>query len=198
MNVPPPTSISARHHLKRVTAGQHAALDGGFGALDLKSRNDYRQFLAAQAAVIVPLEDWLTRHDAGRILPDWPRRRRAAALAEDLAGLGAGAGAINIVMGAPSVPAMLGVAYVLEGSRLGARYLSRMVAGSDDAAVRANMRFLTHGAGLPLWPSFLEILEARVTDAADNDEAARGARQAFAHFLAAQRRHASVQVDEVA
>ena len=194
----PPAPISVRHHLRNATADLHAALDGGFGALDLKKRSDYRQFLAAQAAVWEPLEAWLTRHDIGRVLPDWPRRRRASALAADLAALGGVADVHDIVMGTPSLPAMLGVTYVLEGSRLGARYLSRIIADSDDAAVRTNTRFLHHGVGLPLWPSFLETLEAHVTDADGVDEAARGARQAFAHFLTAQRRHAAVLVDEVA
>lgn len=194
----PPSPISVRHHLRSATADLHAALDGGFGALDLKKRSDYRQFLAAQAAIWEPLEDWLTRHDVGRVLPDWPRRRRAAALAADLAALGGAAEANDIVMGTPSLPAMLGVAYVLEGSRLGARYLSRMIADSDDDAVRTNTRFLHHGAGLPLWPSFIETLEAHVTNAADVDAAVRGARQAFTLFLTAQRRHAAVLVDEVA
>ncbi|MCW5691572.1 MAG: biliverdin-producing heme oxygenase [Pseudolabrys sp.] len=194
----PPAPMSVRHHLRKATADLHAALDGGFGALDLKKRSDYREFLAAQAAVWEPLEDWLSRHDIGRVLPDWPRRRRASALAADLAALGGAADFHDIVMGTPSVPAMLGVAYVLEGSRLGARYLSRMIAESDDAAVSANTRFLHHGAGLPLWPTFLETLEAHVTDAAGADEAVRGARQAFAHFLTAQQRHAAVLVAEVA
>jgi len=194
----PPSPISVRHQLRRATADLHAALDGGFATLDLKNRKDYRQFLATQAAVWEPLEAWLTRYDIGRVLPDWTHRRRSAALAADLAALGGVVDSRDIVMGAPSVPAMLGVAYVLEGSRLGARYLSRMIAESDDAAVRDNSRFLRHGAGLPLWPSFLETLEARVTDAAGAHEAVRGARQAFAHFLDAQRRHAAVLIDEVA
>jgi heme oxygenase len=187
-----------RHHLKQATAGQHAALDQGFGALDLKNRNDYRRFLAAQAAVMAPLEDWLTRHDIGRLLPDWPRRMRAPPLAADLAGLDATTERHDIVLGAPSAAAMLGVAYVLEGSRLGARFLSRIVARSRDEAVRANTRFLDHGAGLPLWPSFLATLETSVTDEGAAEEATRGARQTFAHFLAAQRRHAGTPANEVA
>lgn len=198
MNVPPSSPTSIRYHLRRATADQHTALDDGFGALDLKKRNDYSVFLLSQAAILGPLEDWLTRHDIACVLPDWSRRRRAAALAKDLAGLGAVAEPTDIVMGRPSVPALLGVAYVLEGSRLGARHLSRIVAGSDDAAVSGNMRFLTHGAGLPLWPSFLETMDRHVAGAEAADDAARGARQAFAHFLAAQRRHASVLADEVA
>jgi len=198
MNVPFLLQSSVRQHLKRATAGQHVELDSGFSALDLKKRSDYRQFLAAQAAVMAPLEDWMTRHDIGRLLPDWPRRRRAAALIADLAGLGATAEGHDIVLGAPSPAAMLGVAYVLEGSRLGARYLSRTVAGSRDEAVRGNTRFLDHGTGLPLWPSFLETLERQITGAEAADEAARGARQTFALFLTAQRRHAGMPADEVA
>lgn len=166
-------------------------------SLELRDKADYERFLAAQAAVIVPLEEWLTDHGVRTVLPDWPTRQRAEAITEDLAGLGSepGRGApltARIDLAFSSVPALLGIAYVLEGSRLGAQYLSRIVAASPDEAVRNNMHFLEHGTGQRLWPTFLQTLETWVNDPAAIEEAIRGARATFDLFLAAQRRHAPV------
>ena len=189
---PARTTGNARLILKAATEAQHHSLDHGFGALDLKNRNDYKSFLTAQAAVLRPLENWLTQQGIARVLPDWPARRRSEAVASDLAGVNTEMLADDAVSisDRASAPLLLGVAYVLEGSRLGAQYLSREVAASPDRAVRDNMRFLTHGAGQKLWPSFLEILERNVIDPAAADEAAAGARATFDLFLRSQQRHA--------
>lgn len=182
---------NARLHLKSATADQHRQLDAGFTRLDLKNCNDYRAFLTAQAAIIGPLERWLTEQAITDLLPDWPQRRRFDAIAADLAALGLSAPPADDFAGfaRPTLGLLAGVAYVLEGSRLGAQYLSREVATSADALVRGNMRFLSHGAGQRLWPTFLEALESRITDAEADDDAARGAQLTFDLFLQAQRRH---------
>jgi len=113
------------------------------------------------------------------------------ALQADLAGLGTPAISDPRAAGidSPTSPRLLGIAYVLEGSRLGAQYLARDAAASRDPVVHGNMRFLTHGMGRRLWPTFLDVLESRV-DAATADAAAQAARQTFDLFLAAQQAHA--------
>lgn len=191
MITPARTSGNARLHLKAATEALHHRLDRGFDALDLKNRNDYIRFLAAQAAVLRPLEEWLTKQGMADTLPDWPARQRSAAIAMDMAGLGAPEPDRDtaVEFHGASAPRLLGVGYVLEGSRLGAQYLSRDIATSPDRAVRDNMRFLTHGTGQRLWPSFLEILEREVTDAAAANEAAAAARQTFDLFIRSQQRH---------
>lgn len=189
---PARTTGNARLILKAATEGQHHSLDRGFAALDLKNRNDYRCFLVAQAAVLMPLENWLTQQGIADVLPDWPARQRREAMAADLAGLDTAAPAEDDVSAfdRPTRPLLLGVAYVLEGSRLGAQYLSRAVANSPDRSVRDNMRFLGHGAGQKLWPGFLDILEREAADPAAAVEATAGARATFDLFLRSQQRHA--------
>ena len=80
--------------------------------------------------------------------------------------------------------ARMGVAYVLEGSRLGAAVLRRAVHGSPDPRVRASSRFLDHGQGQDLWRRF----QVRLEDALDTEprRAAAGlaACWAFDAFLA--------------
>lgn len=187
-----PTTI--RQHLQIATTGQHRALDGAFVSLALQNASDYRRFLMAQAAVVAPLEDWLTRRGLANMLPDWASRQRAEALAEDLAALNSPPEYDAVAIDAPSSASLLGIAYVLEGSRLGAQYLARVVSASPDPVVRDNMRFLEHGTGLRLWPTFLQILEANVDTPQAAEDAAAGARHAFDLFLTAQQRHAPVPV----
>jgi len=184
--------FTARQYLKDATAMRHRTLDAGFAMLDLRNRPDYRHFLAVQAAVLAPLEASLTRHGIQESLPDWPLRCRSDALLDDLLALGGIPIPYDIDLPSPTTAALMGMAYVLEGSRLGAQFLARTVAASPDAQVRDNMRFLRHGAGQRLWASFLPALESTV-DAEALEDAADGARRAFDLFLDAQRRHAPAE-----
>ena len=113
-----------REKLKTATAPSHRALDTKFGSYDLTSVVGYRRFLEASAAALLPLETALERAGNVRLFADWPQRSRRAAIAADLACIG---GTVNPP---PPVAPMsrheiLGTMYVLEGSRLGAKYLLR-------------------------------------------------------------------------
>lgn len=173
-----PTSL--RDILKEATAGAHARLDAKLRADDLRTLAGYRRFLQNNAAALLPLEDALRRAGVMRLLCDWEQRSRAAAIMADLAIVG---GSLP-----PSAPirlagdsAVLGTLYVLEGSRLGARYLLRHVKASREARVYKATSYLGHGAGPPFWPDFLGILERhrRLVDAGAMVQAAD---QAFAMF----------------
>jgi heme oxygenase len=78
--------------------------------------------------------------------------------------------------------------YVLEGSRLGARYLLRTIAASADPLIAEARGYLRHGTGQPLWRSFLARLEREPMTEDDAAEAIAGARQAFAMFAEAAAR----------
>ncbi|MGA7808931.1 biliverdin-producing heme oxygenase, partial [Bradyrhizobium sp.] len=72
--------------------------------------------------------------------------------------------------------------YVLEGSRLGAAFLLRTILQSADPLVAATTAYLGHGAGQPLWRSFLARLAQEAMTADEEAEAVDGACQAFALF----------------
>jgi heme oxygenase len=78
--------------------------------------------------------------------------------------------------------AVWGAAYVLEGSRLGGRVLSRTAAASADPRVRAANNYLTHGQGGALWPVFLARLDASPAVRAQPEAALAAARLAFRAF----------------
>jgi heme oxygenase len=168
--------------LRAATADLHAKVDARFAGNFSGSALAYGSFLSVLAAASLPLERALEAAGIERFLPDWPERRRAALLLADLEALEIGAPA---EVGAPAVTGearQFGVAYVLEGSRLGGKLLLRRALVHPDERVRGATRYLSHGADRDFWPSFVKRLEASsaVTDAPD--EAVAGARMAFALF----------------
>lgn len=170
-------SAGLHDRLRAATAALHDAVERRFERFDLGDTADYAQFLALHAAAILPLERALEDAGIGGQLPDWPERRRSQALLQDLLAFGVDAPRPAPVTCQPGGEA-LGIAYVLEGSRLGAAVLfAQLPAGAPSA-------FLGHGRGLRLWPGFLRRLaELPLHEVA---AAEHGARRAFDLFLTAQ------------
>jgi len=167
--------------LCRATAYMHTRVEVQFAQLDLRRRDDYRHFLEMQAAALLPLEAALVASDVVRLFPDWKRRSRSRALAEDIIALG---GVVR-TLAAPrrlDFASILGTMYVLENSRLGAKVLLAEVVQSPDAVVVRATAFLRHGAGLPLWRSFLSQLEGHAAALDNPERAMRAACTAFDLF----------------
>jgi len=177
--------VGIRDKLRAATSAAHHALDERLSAFDLTARVHYRRFLQASAAALLPLEAALRRAGIAAMVEDWPLRARSAAITADLGQLG---GTVNLLP-LPAEPldrcGVLGTLYVLEGSRLGAAYLTRIVAASADPRVRAATRYLCHGSGQGLWRSFLDRLEREPVSADDERQIIMGAQQAFAMFAQA-------------
>lgn len=170
-----------RSVLRNATAGDHARLDALFGQCDLQTLPGYRSFLEAHAEAVLPLETALANSGVERLFPDWSSRSRSRALSDDLEGLGSEARRF------PTLPRLdfggvLGTMYVLEGSRLGARFLLPRVQQSPDPTVAGATAYLSHGAGSRLWPSFLDLLEQHATTLGDPAKAVAAARRTFNLF----------------
>lgn len=170
-----------RSVLRNATSGDHARLDALFGRCDLQSSAGYRSFLEAHAMALLPLEAALTRSGVERLFPDWPSRSRSRALSADMARLGIKIRAF------PKLPRLdpediLGTMYVLEGSRLGARFLLARVQKSPDSVVANATAYLSHGAGEQLWRSFLDLLEQHAAKLDDPAKAIAAARRTFSLF----------------
>ena len=165
----------ARFFLREATADAHARLDGLFSSFDLGDPADYARFLRAQAGAFFGVEASLEAAGVAQVLDDWPARRRAQLLREDLTTLGA-------VIPAPETPpvivgeaAILGAVYVLEGSRLGGTMLVRTL---SDTAPKT---FLTPGNPL-LWRTFVATLDKRLSSGEERAEAAKSACAVFDIF----------------
>jgi heme oxygenase len=175
----------ARWHLRDATADLHEAADSLGHDFDLSTTAGYTRFLRAHARALLPLEAALEAGGIEDFLPDWPQRRRGAALRADLAALG------EVVPQASrlylhTAAAALGAAYVLEGSRMGNGLLLRRVRGSGLPAA-----YLAHAGAPGGWPGFLAQLEPALRVPALWQAAAEGARTAFTLFLAALRQEAA-------
>lgn len=181
---------SLRDYLRAGTSEFHASLDAKVAARAyLRSRAGYCDFLqrslafhaaAERALDLLGLETWLA---------DWPVRRRAELIRDDLRRLATTLATENhsadvalvaeLLTGEPTRERAFGIAYVLEGSTLGAAYVLRELAPLGITA--ANGASFLAGGKLPerRWPSFLEVLEAQEQTAFDREAALAAARAAF-------------------
>ena len=176
-------SGSMRARLRASTADLHAVVDARFAPMLGCGEAGYRSFLLASAAAVFALERALLAADVDAILPDWAQRARTAALRADLADLGV----TDVPVAPPPLLAgearQFGALYVLEGSRLGAKLLLPELLARGSTRVRAATRYLRHGEGRRLWPSFLAQLESSQATRRCPDDAIAGARAAFALFV---------------
>jgi heme oxygenase len=179
------TKAGIRNKLKAATAAAHHRIDERLSVLDLTDTAHYRRFLQANASALLPLETALEQAGVAAMFEDWASRARSAAITADLRRLGTTA----VPLPPPAEPldrcGMLGTLYVLEGSRLGAAYLVRIVAASSDPRVRAATHYLRHGAGQGLWRGFLARLEREPLSGEDEHRVIVSAQQAFAMFAKA-------------
>ncbi len=172
--------------MRAATSNDHAALDAIVTGWRIETPIGYGAFLTASYAALAPLELALEQAGVAQQLPDWAQRTRRAALAADLAQLG-----LEVPSFQPaevsSPEAVAGLLYVLEGSRLGAKFLARQVRA---AGAGLPLAYLTHGEGQDLWRSFLAWLDAIPKVGLRTDAAEAGARYGFRCFSEAFERRA--------
>ncbi len=173
---------SMRMVLRAATADLHAAVDRRFAPLFAQGAEGYCRFLQASAAAICPLEFALLRAGVDDILPDWHERSRAESLRLDLDDLAAPAPSIRTAPCFGGENFQLGVLYVLEGSRLGARLLAERAMAHEDSRIRMATRYLRHGEGKRYWQSFLDRLETSTAARHSPQTVIAGAREAFSWF----------------
>lgn len=156
-----------RQALRAATSAAHDRVDAAFAGFDLTHRESYARFLAAHADVVWALEAALPGQ---RVVADWEDRKRGELLREDLAFLrpglppsrhpdesrSLGPGSEEGAAPDPGFrrdgdngcrdekwgePAIAGTLYVLEGSRLGGKFLARCLpAGFPRAYLDADQR----------------------------------------------------------
>lgn len=151
-----------RFALKAATDDAHTHVEdiirsaGMFDTLD-----GYRRFLAASWALRKQHEDQIDRSGGAALWKDWPGRRIAHLIAQDIADLGIAARIeIRPLHPVLSAAELLGTLYVLEGSSLGARVLSKSV-GNLGLSGDYGARHLHAQAGdIAPWRSFLALLDS--------------------------------------
>lgn len=126
---PGPVDIAAR--LKQETAREHAAIEAVSGILHQGlTREEYERYLERWFGFLAPLEAELCQREVWSVLGlSAVERAKRVALERDLEELGATLSALPVCAppDLPGLPEAVGSAYVLEGSTLGGRVLSRHV-----------------------------------------------------------------------
>ncbi|MCQ4313959.1 biliverdin-producing heme oxygenase [Pseudomonas stutzeri] len=172
---------SLRQWIREASAPMHERVDAAYSRFELSDRHDYGRFLRAHGAALFSLEATLEQGGISRLLSDWPERRRSAALREDLQTLKIALPTPLSLEPGTGEGWSWGVAYVLEGSRIGGRVLSQRV---REGGSIGPLRYLGHGEGTPLWPRFLVQFEHRAKTV-DRDQLLAGVQLAFGQFLCA-------------
>ena len=174
-------SLLIQDIVREATQDSHRRLDLALSWLDLAKPRYYAGFLRGQADALFPLEKALEACGISDILPDWPERARSYALEQDLASMNVSSTPLQVpaIGGAAQ---MLGIVYVLEASRMGARVmLARLAQHPESPSIDAT-KYLKHGFGKRFWPTFLTSLETHPSAWTDTAGVITGADLAFKMF----------------
>ena len=168
--------------LRSATATEHERVDAAFGSYLLADRAHYTAFLKAQAEAFLPVEAAIDQAQPEQVMSDWADRRRAPLLKRDLAALGVTAESVAEFPIPNSPEALLGAIYVLEGSRLGGKFLERQI--GDDFP----REFLSaHDSAS--WRQLVGVIDDRLQSPAQIDAAIASAKSVFAFFENGALRH---------
>jgi len=174
----------AHERLRAETHALHRLLDSRLDLSTLSDPPGYLKLLLSNWPVVA-IEQALENAGIRRLLPDWSRRRRRAALVSDLEELGASLPSVQEISTASDDGTLLGWSYVLEGSRLGAHAIAGAINRRANEKILSATRFLRHGVGEHLWDSYKAVLASIDGDPAAILKACTGAEAAFECFLTA-------------
>lgn len=160
----------------------HRRLDDEVAANSLLDVDGYIRFLIMHARVLPAAEAWLAAQPEFREIPDAEVRLRSSALHRDLQLLDIPPPKDANMSFLNERTSVVGISYVLEGSRLGGAYLTTMLARHGR---EYPLNFLRHGQNVPLWKTFVEWLSTRELTDVGIDSAAAAAENMFAAYLAA-------------
>jgi heme oxygenase len=185
----PKSQIAAHAILRTRTAAAHEAIDAAFSQFNLGNRASYIQFLRVHGRVVPAIEEALK---AAVHLPAW--QARTAFLMRDLGAFDIRVPKPMTIAGTLSAGEMLGLLYVLEGSRLGSRLLLRRVGRGFSAHYLSSV----HEPGE--WSAFSKALNERgeVEGASWLEGVVAGAKYGFHLFQLAAEHSPSIRFESSA
>lgn len=181
----PDQAPSPRDHLRMATRQAHDRVDAAFAGFGPDDPAGYRLFLQSHHSVLPVCEAALAAAGVEALLPDWQLRQRAPVLAADLRDLGLQPDFQSTPIPSLAPPEMLGMLYVLEGSRLGGAFLAKRLRANPDPCCRRASRYLRHGEGERFWPTFVVFFNSLPMVREELPEVTRAALRTFDLFAAA-------------
>ena len=172
-------SPTFRFYLRERTQPAHRRLDSMIGPIETPER--YRAFVGGSYAHRLAVEAYLGSVSWPGALQGWRPTRIAPLIALDLVDLGLDEPAIEPLALSNDMSCAIGVAYVLEGSALGARLIARMAAGLGFDELHGARHLAGQERGLGNWRAFTSLIEE--ADSIDRHTAAAAASATFEHAL---------------
>lgn len=169
-----------RFALKRATNEAHDRVEGVVRDAGMfETREGFQRYLAAAFEMRARFERLLDLNHAARVWADYPSRKIADLVAQDIADLD-GVAVPPETTGTKTCSAgeLLGVMYVLEGSSLGARILVKSVAEMGLTANFGARHLFRQAEDRGAWRSFIAAMDA--SPEAPCHETARATFDAFA------------------
>lgn len=175
-----PAAEDRRFALKRATNEAHDRVESVVRDAGMfETRDGFRRYLAATYEMRARYERLLDSNHAERVWVDYPGRKIADLVAQDIADLGG----VAIAPEADdkktcSAGELLGVMYVLEGSSLGARILVKSVAEMGLSSSFGARHLFKQAEDRGAWRSFIAAMDA--SPEAPSHDTARATFDAFA------------------
>jgi len=153
----------------------------------MRSAQDYINLLQLFYSYFGGLETLIDKYIGSDQLPDHAERRKSAALVNDITALGGSAEPLASGNDLPAIENSLqayGALYVIEGSTLGGKIISKMVAQQLGIADGKGLSFFSsYGDNLAaMWDKFKENLDLQAQNQSDEDVIVDAANATFAKF----------------
>jgi heme oxygenase (biliverdin-IX-beta and delta-forming) len=171
--------------LKEVTRDVHAALEKKLltHIQVVADANRYQALLILMYGFYAAVEYQLERFKHG--IPDYDLRRKSHAILQDLRQLGFSTDTLPICNDAPSInslPSALGAMYVLEGSTLGGRIITKMLLKQVPSLEGSTTFFQGYDdQTMEMWQKFKTYLQGLVTRE-EYEKAHHAANETFVKF----------------
>jgi len=151
----------------------------------MRSNNDYADLLSLFYKYFGGLEKAIAKHLDESLIPDYPARRKASSLAADLIEMGATVPPIASIYELPVIhshPQALGALYVIEGSTLGGKIISKMISHQLPSTNGHGLTFFnSYGENtIEMWERFKLILDGPAN--LPGDDVIRAANETFIKF----------------
>jgi len=152
----------------------------------IRTKADYARLLRIFYGFYKPLEEGIDQYIGEHELPDLQQRRKTSLILDDLVQLGQPFSDIPIDASAPSINSIgdaFGAMYVMEGSTLGGKVISKMIASGLGINEQQGLSFF-HGYGGETgsrWKTFLARLDV-YSDTPEESAVVKTANDVFNRF----------------
>lgn len=156
----------------------------------IASKTDYVQLLKGFYGYFSPMEDAVAPFITETVLRDWPQRRKAYSILQDLAQLPEGYSELPVATHLPSIqslPEALGALYVMEGSTLGGKGIAKMLTKNKSAHLQSEQLQFFTGYGErtgAMWTTFVHVLDSFSGTDAEVEKMVNSANKTFSLFKA--------------